>query len=241
MVRVAGDHPKKPVIGVTGNHRALSPSWFCLRLAIRFAGGIPLRISVRHEVDRDRLQGLVISGGDDIHPSIYQAEAQPRAVYDPDRDALERDYIGFALERELPVLGICRGYQLLNAHCGGNLYTDIRSLRRETSNFATILPRKTVNLVAGSRMSALFSTDILKVNSLHYQAVDRPAEVFDICGRDLDDFPQAIEHNGGREIMGVQWHPEYMLYLPRQRRLFQWLVAAARRDAGQPRVATGPC
>ncbi len=206
-------------------------SWGCIRLAIRLAGGVPLRISVRHHVDRERLDGVVISGGDDIHPSIYQAEAQPKAVYDPDRDALEREFIGYALERDLPILGICRGYQLLNAHCGGDLHTDIRPMRRATSNFSTILPRKTALLSPGSRMEAMFSTDRLRINSLHHQAIDRPAEVFDVSGRDLDDFPQAIEHNAGREILGVQWHPEYLLYLPRQRRLFQWLVAAARRRA----------
>lgn len=231
MAAQAGSAPSRPVIGVTGNAKRLSPSWFCIQLGVRLAGGEPVRISLRHETDRARLHGLVISGGDDIHPSIYNAEEQGKAVYDPERDAMERDCIGYALERELPVLGICRGYQLLNAHCGGNLYNDILRLRKETSNTSTLLPRKTIHLAADSRIAVLLGTTRLKVNSLHHQAIDRVADPFRVVGRDLDNFAQALEHVQGREIMGVQWHPEYLIYQSRQRRFFRWLVEQARERA----------
>lgn len=228
MASAAGRHLSKPVIGVTGNHKRFSPSWICIGLAVRLAGGLPRRISVRHRVDNDALDGLIISGGDDIHPSIYRAEPNPKAHYDPERDELERGYIGLALERNLPVLGICRGYQLLNAHCGGTLYPDIRPLRKQTSNRSTVLPRKTAILEATSRVAGVLRSTRLRINSLHHQAVKDPAENFTVVARDLDGFAQAMEHNDGRDMLGVQWHPEYLSYRAIHRRLFRWLVDAAR-------------
>lgn len=226
MALGVGRDQRKPRIGVTGNHRFWSPSWFCIRLAVRLAGGIPLRISVKHDQDRDSLDGLVISGGDDIHPSLYGGETMPKADYDQPRDELEHGLIQYALERGLPMLGICRGYQLINVALGGTLFADIRGQRSQTSNFGTILPRKTALLVAGSELGQWLGVEKLRINSLHHQAVDKTGEGLAVAARDLDEFVQAVE-NTQRNILGVQWHPEYLAYQQRQRKLFQWLVTSA--------------
>jgi len=171
---------------------------------------------------------VVVSGGDDIHPGLYGSAELPQKEYDVARDELEQEYIGYALHRNLPLMGICRGYQLINVVMGGSLHTDIRELRRHTSNFGTILPRKTVLLEPGSLLHQITGRHQLRVNSLHYQAVDRVAAGLQVAGRDLDGFVQVLQHDGGAPLLGVQWHPEYLCYLPSQRRLFEWLVQQVR-------------
>lgn len=212
---------------MTGSATRLSPSWLAIRLALALAGAQAVRITVDRRVPPETLDAVVVSGGDDIHPGLYGSQELPQKEYDVARDELEQAYIRFALHRGLPLMGICRGYQLINVVLGGSLHTDIRKLRRHTSNFGTILPRKTVLLEKGSLLHQLTGRLRLCVNSLHYQAVDRVAADLKVTGRDLDDFVQVLQHEGGAPVLGVQWHPEYLFYLAGQRRLFEWLVRQA--------------
>lgn len=221
----------RPRIGVTGSADRFSPSWYAISLALRLSGARPLRVTVNRRVPTEHLDAVIVSGGDDIHPGLYGTEHLPDKEYDVARDELEQSYIRYAIERELPLMGICRGYQLINVVLGGSLHLDIRKLRRNTSNFGTILPRKTVLLHESSLIRELTGRDRLRVNSLHYQAVERVAADLRIAGADLDDFVQVLEHHGYAPILGVQWHPEYLFYLPSQRRLFHWLVEQARQTA----------
>lgn len=227
MAQAAGQHSLRPCIGVTGNAKRFSPSWHALCLSLRLAGATPVRISVANRHPAEHLDGVIVSGGDDIHPGLYGSEELPDKEYDHGRDELEQGYIRFALDEGLPLMGICRGYQLINVMLGGSLHLDIRKMRANTSNFSTILPRKTVLLQPDSFLAELTGTQRLRVNSLHYQAVDRVADDLRVMGRDLDEFVQVLEHHEGAPILGVQWHPEYLFYLPRQLRIFRWLVERA--------------
>lgn len=227
MASGAGSHPR-PVIGVTGNARAYSPSWYCIRLSVWLAGGEARRISVHSREPHQDLHGVIISGGDDIHPARYGEEAAPKATYDPDRDALEVEYLEYALANQQPVLGICRGHQLLNVVLGGDLFADIRDLRKKTSNLGTILPRKTGLLADGSGLGRIMQVREARINSLHHQAVERLGDGMRLAAHDLDGFIQAAEHAEERPLLGVQWHPEYLFYRSSHRRIFQWLVTRAR-------------
>jgi putative glutamine amidotransferase len=195
------------------------------------AGARPVRISVSQRTPAEHLDAVIVSGGDDIHPGLYGSEHLADKEYDHDRDALEQSYIRYAIDERLPLMGICRGYQLINVMMGGSLHVDIRNMRNKTSNFGTVLPRKTVVLKDGSFIARLTGAHRLRVNSLHYQAVDRVGEELKVTGRDLDDFVQVLEHYDDAPILGVQWHPEYLFYLPSHMKLFRWLVdqAGARR------------
>lgn len=224
MAPATGDHSRKPVVGVTGNAKWWSPSWFSIRLAVWLAGGKARRISVKHAWPISQLDALIVSGGDDIHPSLYGEEEAPKAHYDPDRDALEQAHIAWALKHQLPMLGICRGTQLINVSLGGSLHIDIRAKRKLTSNRGTVLPRKTAALRARSCLASVTCASRLRINSLHHQAIDQLGEGIRIVARDLDGFVQAIEPTANCHWLGVQWHPEYLLYRPQQRRLFKWLV-----------------
>lgn len=227
MAPEPGRAAARPCIGVTGTAKRWSPAWHAIRLAVWLAGGRPVRINVDRRTPAEHLDAVIVSGGDDIHPGLYESEALPDKEYDHDRDDLEQEYIRFAIEQRLPLMGICRGYQLINVVMGGSLFVDIRKMRRETSNFGTILPRKTVLLASGSFIAELTGRQYLRVNSLHYQAVDRVAGELEVAGRDLDDFVQVLEHHADAPVLGVQWHPEYLVYLPSHFKLFRWLVQQA--------------
>ncbi|MDZ7686926.1 MAG: gamma-glutamyl-gamma-aminobutyrate hydrolase family protein [Gammaproteobacteria bacterium] len=223
-----------PVIGVTGTARRWSPSWWCIRLALMLTGSKAHRISVVNPDIPQHLEGFIISGGDDIHPDHYiqgMDEESDDDDFDVERDQLEITCINHALTTGKPILGICRGAQLINIVRGGNLHQDINPMRKRTSRRAHLSARKPVRLEPGSRMAQIVGTQRLKVNSLREQAVDRLGDDLTCVGRDLDGITQAIE--SPRDIVGVQWHPEYLLMFRVQRRIFRWLAeAVAERNGG---------
>jgi putative glutamine amidotransferase len=134
-----------------------------------------------------------------------------------------------ALKTDLPILGICRGAQLLNVVLGGSLLQDIRPLRRQTPNRWTILPVKDALTEPGSLLRRCLQCDTVRVNSMHTQAIGELAPALRVSARDRDQFVQAVEMPTRRFVIGVQWHPEYLPYLQSQRRLlraFQQAVCA---------------
>lgn len=215
-------------VAVTGNNRRWSPSWWCTRLALWLVGAEAVRVSIRHEVPECSVDALIIGGGDDISPEHYGGDLEAPVRTDPDRDALEMRWIRHALDTGLPMLGICRGAQLINVVLGGQLHQDLRELRKRTYNRPGLLPTKQVRLEYHSRMAEVCKRERLRVNSLHHQAVRSAGRGLQIVGRDLDQIVQGFEAES-KEIMGVQWHPEYLFYLPSQLRLFRWLVKAAQK------------
>ncbi len=221
----------RPVIGVTGPDQRVALAWWATRLGVRLAGGTPLRLtpSSYQLHSHDRLQGLIIGGGDDIDPTLYGGHDDGRAPIDLERDRFEIEMIEHALHTRLPLLGICRGAQLINVVLGGSLFGDIRGLRRQTSNFRTPLPRKTALGTSSGLLRRVLGHERWRINSLHHQAIEHLGDGLVVAARDLDNFVQAVECEQGRLILGVQWHPEYLPYLPVQRRLFRYLVDNARR------------
>lgn len=218
---------ERPRVGVTGNGRRWAPSWWCSWLALRLSGAIPERISVRHSPSGKPLDALIIGGGNDIGPEHYGGDIDAKVKADPERDRLEMVWIERALALGMPLLGICRGAQLINVVCGGTLFQDIRPLRRRTYNRPGLLPTKQVRLEPESALAGVCGKLHLRVNSLHHQAIKRPAEALRVVGWDLDDITQAVEDAAGRPVIGVQWHPEYLFYLPSQFALFRWLSRRA--------------
>ena len=217
---------EQPIIAVTGPQRGAFGPRFLVACAIRWYGGRPLQLRPGDLWRQCRYDGVVITGGHDIDPVLYTAEPEVVPKYDPDRDALEAAIIDDALAHGLPLLGICRGAQLLNARRGGNLYQELRSQRQRTSNRRTLLPLKTLDIVPGSRLADLFGTERAQINSLHNQAINQLGQQLQVSGRDLDGIIQSIEDPEHPFLLGVQWHPEFLLLSRRQRRLFRALIEA---------------
>ncbi|WP_245559668.1 gamma-glutamyl-gamma-aminobutyrate hydrolase family protein [Amorphus coralli] len=227
---------RRPLIGVTTSARGGWRSYFMTAIAIRLTGGRTERIMPDDDVEdlAGRLDGLVVGGGDDISAHLYGGEIVPDVRLDPDRDDLEIRLMRRVLPGRIPVLGICRGAQMLNVAAGGNLIADIYSLDAPPPRLRTILPRKTVTLVQGSRLARIAKLKWFRVNALHHQAIDRLGTDLKVVARDKALIVQAIEASGKPFRVGVQWHPELLVFKRSQRRLFRALV----RDA--QRFATGP-
>ncbi len=222
---------------MTGNGRLWSPAWWCTRLALRLAGAEPVRISVRHRASVRSMDALVSGGGNDISPEHFGGDLSARVRSDPRRDLLEIECIRWALSHDVPLLGICRGAQLINVVLGGTLHQDILHLRRRTSNRPGLLPTKRVRLEPGSLAARVCGATAIRVNSLHHQAVRLAGRGLTVVGRDRDDIVQAVECSDGRPVIGVQWHPEYLIYLPAQLALFRWLVRSAKKACPPDRGA----
>jgi putative glutamine amidotransferase len=162
----------------------------------------------------DLVDGLMLVGGADVDPSSYGAEPHPLTL-DPDRrrDAFEIALVRRALERDLPLLGICRGMQILNVARGGTLRQHLPELvghehhRRVPGSFDGA--DHDVRLVAGSLAARAAGELVHATKSHHHQGVERIGEGLKVTGRSvLDDLAEAIEEPRNRFALGVQWHPE---------------------------------
>lgn len=148
--------------------------------------------------------------------------------YDPDRDRLEQHLIRHALYNDLPILGICRGAQLMNVVLGGTLHQSIEHFYTEgTGNIRSILPRKAIDLVADSRLRTMLGVDSCRVNALHDQSIDTLGDDLVISAREPTGVVQAIECTARPFFIGVQWHPEYMPQSSFQLSLFRELLNCA--------------
>lgn len=146
---------------------------------------------------------------------------------DLQRDALEDRLIREVLSREVPLLGICRGMQLLNVVCGGTLHQSLQGFYSEHPKVRSVLPRKTVEIEPQSQLAHWLGVQPCRVNALHDQAVAELGTGLRSVAHEASGVIQAIERQTGTYVIGVQWHPEFLPQKRRQQALFLGLVAAA--------------
>jgi putative glutamine amidotransferase len=211
---------------------------------VQRAGGLALILPVDtrspvHIVDA--LDGLLLVGGADLDPASYGAEREPdtETTY-PDRDAFEIALVKGAVERDVPVLGICRGMQVLNVAFGGTILQDIAGPdgtnihRRRIGGFEDT--ENHVELEEGSLASRAAGEGLHVAHCHHHQAIDRVGEGLVISGRAVEDgMPEAIESADDSWVLGVQWHPEAR----DESAIVEAFVEAARDRSEQGRLVTG--
>ena len=234
-------HKRRPIIGITGNYDAGT----CTLLegyyrSVLEAGGTPLIIPPFDDTDAiasllDRVDALILSGGGDINP-LYLGEEPLRELggINPVRDWHELMLVRLAANRQIPILGICRGLQVMTAALGGRLYQDIykeaSATLKHSQDTGRHVATHTVHIASESLLHRIFGTEVLPVNSFHHQAVREAAQGFAVSARSADGLIEAVESTRHKSMIGVQWHPECMILggdrsmLP----LFEWLVGEAR-------------
>jgi len=217
----------RPLIGVTTSRRGGWRSYLMHRLALSRVGARSVRLTPGEPLPEEPLQGLVIGGGDDIGAEIYGGKVLPDVRIDPERDRMELSLLKAALPQKLPVLGICRGSQMINVALGGTLHTDIYEVYVQAPKMRTVLPKKRVSIERGSRLDRILNCNPCLVNALHHQSVDRLGEGLTVAARDEIGIVQAIESEKEPFLVGVQWHPELLVWKKPQQRLFAALVQAA--------------
>ncbi len=200
------------------------------------AGGVPVLLppvdAGAHEMVA-ALDGLVLTGGSDIDPARYGAAPHETTRSRPFRDEAEVRLLHSALERDLPVLGVCRGAQLINVALGGSLTQHLPDVLDHSGHAPSpgVFGTNRVRLSAGSRVAAIIGP-MAEVRCHHHQALDRVADGLTVVGRAQDGVVEAVELGGRRFALGVQWHPEQVAT---DLRLFAALVDTARLDAAAPR------
>jgi putative glutamine amidotransferase len=245
----------KPVIGITpspsedklphGSFRRYAMAATYTE-GVEAAGGIPVVLPPQNNnVDMllDRLDGLLFSGGGDVDPNRYGDPTRHANTYGIDdlRDTFEIDLLRAAIERDIPVLCICRGIQVANVALGGTLIQDIADQvgtqiehRQDVAGYRPPDKSHTVRVEPGTRLHAIYGEDEIETNSYHHQALDRISDDLVVVGRAPDGVIEAVDRPASGWFLGVQWHPEMMFKEhPEHLKPFTGLVRAARALVGQ--------
>jgi putative glutamine amidotransferase len=185
--------------------------------ALRAVGTEPVLIHPDTPISIDGLDGLLLSGGCDLNPKLYDQDRH-EASDEPDdgRDALEQGLLASAMERDLPVLAICRGMQLFNVAHGGTLEQHIEGHRQPGVSEA-----HPIDVEAGSRLAGAIGPGSHVVNSRHHQIVGRIGGALRVSARSAEGYVEALERNDRKFAVAVQWHPEDLVdSRPEAKRLF---------------------
>lgn len=233
----------RPVIGVTldsedaGGYASFP--WYALRQnysdAIVTAGGLP--VALAHAPDLadaylDRIDGLIVTGGDfDVDPAMYgDTDRHQRVVVKDQRTRFETAMIRGALDRDMPILGICGGQQLLHVVLGGSLIQHIPDSVEDALEHEQPNPRDEtghdIAIVAGTMLHRIIGSTQMAVNSAHHQAARDAPEPIIVNATAPDGVIEGIEHPEHRFCLGVQWHPEFLIG-PGDRRIMDALVAVS--------------
>lgn len=222
---------KRPIIGITPDlvqncekYTYAAFPWYALRKnytdAIIAAGGVPLLLPYQTDTINQLMElvdGVVIPGGDeDIHPKFYEPEyAEDVVISNEERDNFEILVLKKALEKDIPILGICRGMQLLNIIFKGTLIKHIPDYIETVINHEQPPPKNIVshstNIEANTRLAVMTKGKLqAMVNSAHHQAVKQVGNDLIISAKAEDGIIEAIESTKHKFVIGVQWHPEYL-------------------------------
>ena len=230
----------RPIVGITGNLDAETCKLaFAYYKSVELAGGVPVIIPPSRSKQTilnvlGRIDALVLSGGADINP-LFMDEAPVQGLHgiNPERDDYELLLTRLAFDRQIPILGICRGIQTLTLALGGSMFQVIYSTpdRKRLLKHSQDAPRNTlthfVNIEKSSLLAQICKAEKIAVNSFHHQAISSPGEHLKISAYATDGVIEAVESSEFKPVLGVQWHPECLTGDNNEAagNLFDWIVA----------------
>lgn len=250
-----GKHTRRPLIGIPYQASSESPmkrNNHTYIQAIESAGGAPVLIRVYTDVSHlenllPRLDGLLLGGGVDIQPHFYGEQPHPALnATDPQLDIFEIGLATWALQSDVPLLGICRGMQLINVVLGGTLYQDIfTQYPGSLDHWRYDVPRTEqvhrVTVEKGSLAMRILRSHQFDSNSLHHQAIKNPGKGIHICGWADDGIAELLEVPGYRFVLGIQGHPEELHRdVPAFAYLFQAFINSCSRPSTEPVASLQP-
>ena len=223
---------RQPLIGLSANYEGIDAT---LReryyKQVVLAGGVPVIIPPVADTaviinTLQHLDGLILTGGGDHNPLWMGEEPSPRLHnINRERDLAELMLVRLAFNRQIPMLGICRGIQTLAIALGGKVEQDIEQRVKHSQDADRSEPTHSVSLVKGSTLYHIYGSERIMVNSFHHQAVSQPGKRFRVIARSADNIIEAIESSEYKSILGVQWHPEWLE--EDGKKIFRWLVEQA--------------
>lgn len=223
---------RQPLIGLSANYEGIDAT-----LRERYykqvveAGGVPVIIPPVADTaviinTLQHLDGLILTGGGDHNPLWMGEEPSPRLHnINRERDLAELMLVRLAFNRQIPMLGICRGIQTLAIALGGKVEQDIEQQVKHSQDADRSEPTHSVSLVKGSTLYNIYGSERIMVNSFHHQAVSQSGKHFRVIARSADNIIEAIESSEYKAILGVQWHPEWLE--EDGQKIFRWLVEQA--------------
>ena len=203
----------KPIIGITFSSSSISGKYYIR--AIKEFGGIPRKLysGISEDAYTD-IDGLLLTGGPDIDPVHYDEERHETTDINAARDKLELSLYKWAIEKDLPVFGICRGIQIMNVAIGGSLYQDIPSQFTYRLTHKVLVNKDDswhdIKIQSGSLLNQITGDTTAQVNSRHHQSLKVIGEGFTVTAQSNDGIIEAIEDRSKRFMLGVQYHPERM-------------------------------
>ncbi|AJY77701.1 hypothetical protein VN24_13150 [Paenibacillus beijingensis] len=219
--------------------QAFSAFGYDMIMAIYRAGGMPVPLPVVDDefigVQIENVDGIVFSGGEDIHPSLYGEVLQSNAHrIDPFRDRYESALMKAALEAGVPMLCVCRGMQLLNVIRGGTLCSDIKDTQEAPlEHWETDEPWKSVHPVhikEGHYIEGVLGKGKVEVNSIHHQAIDKIGDGLEVVALSPDGIAEALTMKDRDNVLAVQWHPEFIAKKDSQGlKPFSWLMDVSKK------------
>ena len=233
----------KPVIAMPRMENSLLRCYmiYKYRQSLRRAGAtvkrFPLRTLDQHMDELLQCDGLLLSGGEDVNPNYYgQTATEKCGKIVPQRDHAEMKMLEAFLSTGKPILGICRGVQLMNVYFGGSLHQDIKEIatcshydfkRKNTGHH-------TVTLTPNTKLANIYCEESFIANSLHHQAVDQVGKDLIVSAISEDGLIEAVEHTTHPFCIGVQWHPEHMsAFSKTQRKIFDAFAANCRKQENE--------
>jgi len=227
---------QKSIIGITrAPDKGFTLQFLMLQISVLIAGGKPLTLKDFNVKQADKINALLIGGGKDVYPGLYNEKPIPGNPYSREQDDNESRWLHYAKAENLPVLAICRGAQLINIVQGGSIHHKLTGIYEDADYPQNILAynlfRKKIIIEKGSLLHKITNRHELMVNSIHKRAIKRVGANMRVTAREPNGVIQAIENPDKPFYMGVQFHPERLIHRRVFRKMFGSFVDAAKKEA----------